>query len=1250
MNSLLKKCIGGVILASIVAGALFVPISFAIAQSADDPDFGTLPSYVPDSTSPTAADQNKTTKPPADKGKVTTKGCFGNPLMGQSLINFDGCAALVANLIMWLAARVLWLSGGILNIAIGRTLDMAGLLHDLPIVDIGWKIIRDISNIVFIFIALWSGISITLGLGDNGSKGWGLLAQMVLVALFINFSLFITKAVVDASNIAALHFYNLIRTEGQGDAWDGGLSSAFMQGLRIQTIYDPSTLRGGGSGANTSSYTGGAINMFNIILIGFFGSIFMLVAAFVFFAAAIMFIIRIITLVMLMVLSPLAFVSWLLPGASGLASTWWSKLWSQSFFAPLYLALAYIVVATINSPAFRDSFDKLANNGTLAAALTGTTYTPVIIIFNFIILIGLMVGCLVVAQSLGARGSDLMMSWGQKLKGEGTSFLARGAVRGFGLGKKGEDWQEKNAARAARGEKVSLWSKAGAAALKYSSIRNLNERLGQTKFGQYGAGKFLREQTTGRLSEAKFGGSKSAEEAYEESEHDASVRQKIGYLAEARRAGVDQQRLRGEQGERYAARFAAQRGVVQAQAQVSQTMTPEVTAQQQQDIADARNGLNTAEQNLTHARATPGVTQQVLDQLQQNVTQAQQNLAQAQTPQWSAEQQQIQTALAALAQAERDLAANPNDPALVQARDRARDQLNQASPEHRELATAQQAVQQADARVSEFNSTHGQEIAENTKRMSKFLGKLSPKEFMEYMPKAEFFNPALMSPEVLSTTMMDALMKDEHTLTEPEKDAAMDARLHGIIEVGKRGEDRWAWFHDAIQRFQRAQNAREAAQLRVETELTLPSGITLRAELDNIDGLQTQLAAARAVPPNQRTAQHDQLIQTLEQDINARRQAVHQGEQDRDARLQEMTARGELERPKMPEQPGWDEAPELRKALRNMRGLTEMGNWYQHARESLDLKLVAQTIMQGVWSDVRKSEQFDSDFKENTGRAQKRSYVRFSGDLTAGFDPNVTDEIAKRQGFAMNELRRIANKRLTELGPEEYFRQFDQGWTDTDGQHESIQEQYLALVRTSTPEDERQNVERAELAMSTQERMDVRFNAGMTMYNQVAPNLASDEFTLMQGQDRDLYPVMRNLEESQIRHYANRDLDVKIPMVEFLLGQFQDEVIGIRNMSRENANILTWFVNKGGQDFIPWEKIRPELKESWEQVKSVIGRIDARALPSIYPRLKENPTNDAPVIIRMNEVRAAERTRRGLPPAPPLTPRTQPLGRIGAVA
>ncbi len=563
MNSLLKKLIGGVILASMAAGVLFVPVADAltnqqiknIAANAGEDEamvrenlaadssywesyytnaYGTEPGYKPpDSKSPTAADQNKTAgKPPADKGKPTTKGCFGNPLMGQSLINFDGCAALVANLVMWLAARVLWLAGGIMNIAISRTLDMAGLLQDLPIVDIGWKIIRDISNIVFIFIALWSGISITLGVGDNGSKGWGLLAQMVLVALFINFSLFITKAVVDASNIAALHFYNLIRTEGEGDAFDGGLSSAFMQGLRIQTIYDPNTLRGGGQGANTSSYLGGAVNMFNIILIGFFGSIFMLVAAFVFFAAAIMFIVRIITLVMLMVLSPLAFVAWLLPGASGLASTWWSKLWSQSFFAPLYLALAYIVVATINSPGFRDSFDKLANQGTMAAALTGTTYTPVIIIFNFIILIGLMVGCLIVAQSLGARGSDLMMQWGKKLKGEGTSFLGRTAVHGVHISE--DSWLVKRGERML--EKSGGTSKTGAflkgLSGKEIGLRKLNEKWEHSRLGQGALGRLVREQTTGRLAVAKFGGSKSAKEAYEEHEDMVSRRREIQYGAD----------------------------------------------------------------------------------------------------------------------------------------------------------------------------------------------------------------------------------------------------------------------------------------------------------------------------------------------------------------------------------------------------------------------------------------------------------------------------------------------------------------------------------------------------------------------------------------------------------------------------------------------------------------------------------------------------------------------------------------------
>src|SRR3989338_4048102 len=124
--------------------------------------------------------------------------------------NIKGCVAQIMDIAMWIAARTLWIAGVLFNITLDYTLNLNTLLEKMPIVDIGWKVLRDIANIVFIFITLWCGISITLGIGDNGKKAWGYLAQMVLVALFINFSLFIAKAVVDASNVAALHFYSLI--------------------------------------------------------------------------------------------------------------------------------------------------------------------------------------------------------------------------------------------------------------------------------------------------------------------------------------------------------------------------------------------------------------------------------------------------------------------------------------------------------------------------------------------------------------------------------------------------------------------------------------------------------------------------------------------------------------------------------------------------------------------------------------------------------------------------------------------------------------------------------------------------------------------------------------------------------------------------------------------------------------------------------------------------------------------------------
>jgi hypothetical protein len=340
-----------------------------------------------------------------------------------------------------------------------------------------------------------------------------------------------------------------------------------------------------------------------------------------------------------------------------------------------------------------------------------------------------------------------------------------------------------------------------------------------------------------------------------------------------------------------------------------------------------------------------------------------------------------------------------------------------------------------------------------------------------------------------------------------------------------------------------------------------------------------------------------------------------------------------------------------------MRGTEAVENWYRYSRKSFYNELFTQTIMQGVWNDVRKSDKFDSGFKEDM-RVMKRQYIMYSGDLTFGFDPNVTKALHETHGHELDELRNLANKRLTELGPDgegpadengrrsmgNYFDNYDRDFTDK-GKTRNIGREYrnLILAHNKAMPTEKPIRDDAD----TQERAEVRHKAGFTMYDQVSQNLASDEFTLMPGNLRNLYVVMRNMEVNQLEHYRSRDLDVKIPMVEFFIKQFRDEVLGIREMSRKNLQIFTWFVNQGGQNFIPWEQIRPELQDYWEQIKGLIGREDARTLPGKYGRLRsyaaQGRAQDAPVMKRINELREAE----GLPP---LDGHTQPFGRIGAVA
>ena len=364
----------------------------------------------------------------------------------------------------------------------------------------------------------------------------------------------------------------------------------------------------------------------------------------------------------------------------------------------------------------------------------------------------------------------------------------------------------------------------------------------------------------------------------------------------------------------------------------------------------------------------------------------------------------------------------------------------------------------------------------------------------------------------------------------------------------------------------------------------------------------------------------------------------------------------ERERPKAPKQPSWEEAPDIRKALRNMRGTEAIENWYRYARKSFDSELLTQSIMQGVWNEVRKSDKFDSGFKEDM-RVMKRQYIMYSGDLTFGFDPNVTKKLHEAHGLELADLRSLANERLRDLGPDgvgpadkngkprgNYFENYDRDFTDDKGKTRNIGREYRDLImahnRTVPP------LKQIRDDADTRERADVRHKAGFRMFDEVSQNLADNEFTMMPGSLRELYVVMRNMDENKLQHYRDRDLDVKIPMVNFFIEQFRDDVLEVRQASKNNLALFTWFVNKQGQNFIPFDSnVREDLKEWWEIIKSILGRPkDSRVQPSTFGYLQDEDSggNNSKVMLRINELRRKE--GKGLPP---LTMEGTPFARIG---
>jgi len=342
-------------------------------------------------------------------------------------INIDACvASFLYYAVVLPASAILWFAGQILDITVAIALN--GTILKADFITTGWGICRDVANLFFIFILLYIAIATILQLSSYGMKN--LLAKLIIIALLVNFSLVITKVIIDASNILALEFYGKLKNSSGnidlpilGKVEVKGISGIFM------SSFSPEKLLGTKMFDIWADEKGAGQSTIALIVLFLSAAILILIATFILFAGAVLFVIRIALLALLMILAPLAFLFMVLPKTQQYASQWWDKLFNQAFFAPAFLFLFYLVANMISSDFLKQIGESIGQITQGQSGMTGFLAAIEAVILPFIVIAIFMIACLIVAQKLGAVGASTVLGWGKDLKKAGQGYAGRVSKR-----------------------------------------------------------------------------------------------------------------------------------------------------------------------------------------------------------------------------------------------------------------------------------------------------------------------------------------------------------------------------------------------------------------------------------------------------------------------------------------------------------------------------------------------------------------------------------------------------------------------------------------------------------------------------------------------------------------------------------------------------------------------------------------------------------------------------------------------------
>lgn len=355
----------------------------------------------------------------ANSTEQCQSGAVGCYLLG-ALIKF---LAYIFLLLRSLAGTILGVSAAVLDYSLKATIGFD--YSQIGGVSEVWTIIRDIFNVAFVFILLWAGIAKIIGKEKVDAKE--VIIGVVIAGLLINFSMFFTRVLIDASNIVSTALYNqVVSINPQAKS---SLSSGITQGLGIATITagdnifttDLST----GNKNITSTKNKDTLSISAIIAKFILQTIIYLIAAFAFFSVCILLIGRIVTLTLLLALSPLGFlnksIGTLLAkmNVDKASNWWWEELLAQMFVTPIFLLLM-IITLMVAKQFQAESAQLIGSDPTAKIAIS--------VLLQFGIIIFLILKTVEITKKASGSVGQAINNFGSKAVGFGLGVATGGAA------------------------------------------------------------------------------------------------------------------------------------------------------------------------------------------------------------------------------------------------------------------------------------------------------------------------------------------------------------------------------------------------------------------------------------------------------------------------------------------------------------------------------------------------------------------------------------------------------------------------------------------------------------------------------------------------------------------------------------------------------------------------------------------------------------------------------------------------------